>query len=135
MRHGGATTRPMITGSFLALALFLGYAVTVGLSMAATFGISAALPSFVAEDYRIRRRYKFVQDVVWLICTTAGGYVAALVIGPARPWMGGIGLVAILVGVLWRNAWEMRQRGIEHQILMSVATVVGVVAGFLIRLR
>jgi len=135
MRHGGARTRPMITGSFLALSLFLGYAVTIGLSMAATFGISAASPSFVAENYRIRRRYKFVQDVVWLICTTAGGYVAALVIGPARPWMGGIGLVAILVGVLWRNAWEMRQRGIEHQIVMSIATVVGVLAGFLIRLR
>jgi hypothetical protein len=125
----------MITGSFLALSLFLGYAVTIGLSMAATFGISAASPSFVAENYRIRRRYKFVQDVVWLICTTAGGYVAALVIGPARPWMGGVGLVVILVGVLWRNAWEMRQRGIEHQIVMSIATVVGVVVGFLIRLR
>jgi len=103
--------------------------------MAATFGISAASPSFVAQDYRIRRRYKFVQDAVWLICTTAGGYVAALAIGPARPWMGGIGLIAILVGVLWTNAWEMRQRGIEHQIAMSIATVIGVTAGFLIRLR
>jgi hypothetical protein len=125
----------MITGSFLALALFLGYAVAVGLSMAATFGISAASSDFVAEDYRIRRRYKFVQDAIWLVCTTAGGYVAALVIGHTYPWLGGIGLVVILVGVLWLNAWEMRQRGIEHQIVMSVATVVGVTAGFLIRLR
>jgi hypothetical protein len=125
----------MITGSFLVLALFLGYAVTVGLSMAATFGISAASPSFVAANYRIRRRYKFVQDAVWLVCTTVGGYVAALVVGQTRPWLGGIGLAAILIGVLWRNAWEMRQRGIEHQIVMSVATVVGVVVGFLIRLR
>jgi hypothetical protein len=125
----------MITGSFLALALFLGYAVAVGLSMAATFGISAASPGFVAADYRIRRRYKFVQDVVWLVCTTAGGYVAALVIGQTRPWLGAIGLIAALVGVLWVNAWEMRQRGIEHQIAMTLATAVGVTTGFLIRLR
>jgi uncharacterized oligopeptide transporter (OPT) family protein len=124
----------MITGSFLALALFLGYAVTIGLSMAATFGISAASPSFVAENYRIRRRYKFVQDVVWLVCTTAGGYVAALVIGSTRPWLGGVGLVAILLGVLWTNAWEMRQRGTEHQIVMSLVTAAGVAAGFIIRL-
>ena len=125
----------MITGSFLVLALFLGYAVAVGLSMAATFGISAASRGFVAEDYRIRRRYKFAQDAVWFVSTAAGGYVAALVIGETRPWLGGIGLVAILIGVLWVNAWEMRQRGIEHQIVMSIATVVGVTAGFLIRLR
>jgi hypothetical protein len=125
----------MITGSFLALALFLGYAVTLGLSMAATFGISKASPSFVAENYRIRRRYKFIQDMVWLLCTTAGGYVAALVIGQTRPWLGGIGLVTILVGVLWINAWEMRQRGTDHQIVLSVVTAAGVAAGFLIRLR
>jgi hypothetical protein len=125
----------MITGSFLALALFLGYAVAVCLSMAATFGISAASHGFVAEDYRIRRRYKFVQDAVWLVATTAGGYVAALVIGETHPWLGGIGLVAILIGVLWVNAWEMRQRGIEHQVAMSVVTVVGVAGGFLLRLR
>ena len=125
----------MITGSFLALALFLGYAVAVCLSMAATFGISAASPSFLAKDFRIRRRYKFVQDAVWLVCTTAGGYVAALIIGQTRPWLGAIGLIAALVGVLWVNAWEMRQRGIEHQIAMSVVTVVGVAGGFLLRLR
>jgi len=125
----------MITGSFLALALFLGYSVAVGLSMAATFGISAASPSFLAKDFRIRRRYKFVQDAVWLVCTTAGGYVAALIIGQTRPWLGAIGLIAALVGVLWVNAWEMRQRGIEHQIAMSLATALGVTAGFLIRLR
>ncbi len=125
----------MITGSFLALALFLGYSVAVGLSMAATFGIRAASPGFIAKDFRIRRRYKFVQDAVWLVCTTAGGYVAALIIGQTRPWLGAIGLIAALVGVLWVNAWEMRQRGLEHQIAMSLATAVGVTAGFMIRLR
>ena len=124
----------LITISYIALALFLGYTVAVCLSMAATFGITAASRSFVSKNYRIRARYKFVQDAVWLVCSAAGGYVAALVNG-GSPWVVGGGLVAILVGVLWLNAWEMRQRGLGHQISMSIGSVVGVAAGFLIHLR
>jgi hypothetical protein len=124
----------MITASYIALALFLGYAVAVGLSMAATFGITAASPSFVSENYRIRTRYKYAQDAVWLVCATAGGYVAALINGPSHHWLVGAALVAILVGVLWRNAWEMRQRGLGHQISMSLVSAVGVAAGFLLHL-
>jgi hypothetical protein len=124
----------MITGSFLVLALFVGYAVTVGLSMAATFCITTTSPNFVVKDHRIRRRYKFAQDAVWLVCTIAGGYAAALVVGETRPWLGCVGLVAVLVAVLWINAWEMRQRGLEHQIAMTIATAVGVTVGFIIRL-
>jgi hypothetical protein len=125
----------MITASYLALSLFLGYSVAIGLSMAATFGITAVSPGMVARNYRITSRYKFLQDTVWLLCTTAGAYVSALIVGRDNAWLGGASLVAVLVGVLWINAWEMRQRGLVHQILMSVATVVGVVAGFLLRLR
>jgi hypothetical protein len=124
----------MVTLSYIALALFLGYAVTVGLSMAATFGITAASRSFVSRNYRIRARYKWVQDAVWLACATAGGYAAALVAGGSHAWVVGSALVAILVGVLWLNAWEMRQRGLGHQISMSLASAAGVTAGFLIHL-
>jgi hypothetical protein len=124
----------MVTLSYIALALFLGYAVTVGLSMAATFGITAASRSFVSRNYRIRARYKWVQDAVWLACATAGGYSAALVAGGSHALVVGSALVAILVGVLWLNAWEMRQRGLGHQISMSLASVAGVTAGFLIHL-
>ena len=125
----------IITASYIALALFLGYTVAVGLAMAATFGITAASREFVAKDYRIRTQYKYVQDGVWLVCAIAGGYVAALVNGPYHPWLVGTGLVAILIGVFWLNAWEMRQRGLGHQISMSVAAGIGVAAGFLIHLR
>lgn len=124
----------MITGSFIALALFVGYAVAVGLSMAATFGITAAKPDFVLKDHRIRRRYKFVQDGIWLVCATAGGYAAALVNGQAHAWVVGPGLVAILVAALWINAWEMRQRGLGHQISISLGVVAGVTAGFMLHL-
>ena len=125
----------MVTLSYIALALFLGYSVTVGLSMATTFGITAASRSFVSKNYKIRTRYKYAQDAAWLLCTTAGGYAAALVTGGLHTWIVGGALVAILVGVLWLNAWEMRQRGLGHQITMSVASIVGVTAGFLIHLR
>jgi len=125
----------MITASYIALALFLGYVVTVGLSMAATFGITAASRDFVAKDYRINTRYKYAQDGVWLVCAAAGGYVTALVNGPSHSWLVGAGLVAILVTVLWMNAWEMRQRGLGHQISLSVGAGIGVAIGFLLHLR
>ena len=103
--------------------------------MAATFGISAASRDFVLKDYRIRTGYKYAQDAVWLACATAGGYVTAVVNGPSHSWLVGAALVAILVGVLWINAWEMRQRGLGHQISLSVGAAVGVAVGFLIHLR
>ena len=126
----------MITCTFLVLSLVLGYLVTVGLSVAATFGITAALPELVARNYRITPKYKFLQDGIWLVCTTVGGYLTALVLGKDHsPWIGGIALILILIGVLWINAWEMRQRGVGHQILISIATVVGVATGVFLRMR
>jgi hypothetical protein len=126
---------PLIAISYIALALALGYGVTVLLSMAATFGITAASRSFVSKNHRVQRGYKYAQEGMWLLCSVAGGYAAAIVNQGSHPVMVASGLVVMLVGVLWLNVWEMRQRGLGHQILMSVATAVGVVAGFMLRLR
>ena len=126
---------PIITLSDIALALFLGYAVAVALSMAATFGITAVSPNFVSKNNRINRGYKYTQDAVWLVCAMAGGYVASLVNGESHSWLVGSGLVAILVAVLWMNAWEMRQRGLGHQLVMSFVSAVGVAIGFSLHLR
>jgi uncharacterized membrane protein YfcA len=125
----------IITLSYIALALFLGYGVAVALSMAATFGITAVSSSFVSKNNRINRGYKFMQDAVWLMCAMAGGYVAALVNGESHSWLVGSGLVAILVAVLWMNAWEMRQRGLGHQLVMSAGSAAGVAIGFILHLR
>ena len=125
----------IITLSYIALALFLGYAVAVALSMAATFSITAVSPGFVSKNNRINPRYKFVQDAVWLVCAIAGGYVAALVNGATHSWLVGSALVAILVAVLWMNVWEMRQRGLGHQLVMSIGSAAGVAVGFMIHLR
>ena len=121
--------------SYVALALFLGYAVVVALWMAATFGISAVSRDFVSKNHRINRGYKYAQDAVWLVCAIAGGYVASLVNGESHRWLVGSGLVAIVVAVLWMNVWEMRQRGLGHQLVLSLVSAVGVAIGFLIHLR
>jgi hypothetical protein len=103
--------------------------------MAATFGITAASPTFVARDHRIQPSYKYAQDAIWLLCTTAGGYAAALINGRTYSWIVAPALAAILIAILWINAWEMRQRGLGHQIVMSLAAIAGVTAGFLLHLR
>src|SRR5260370_10609347 len=99
--------------------------------MAATFGITAISPSFVSKNNRINPGYKFVQDAVWLVCAIAGGYVAALVNGESHSWLVGSALVAILVAVLWMNGWEMRERGLGHQLVRSAGSATGGAVGFM----
>ena len=125
----------MITGIFLSLALILGYAITVVLSMAATFAISSVSPSFVVKDHRIRLRYKLLQDLVWLFCAIAAGYITSWVAQRVDPWLAKSALAAVLVVLLWVNTWEMRQRGIPHQVAMTLLSVAGVMIGFALRMR
>lgn len=49
----------------IVLAVALGYAVTVGLSLVVTFRITAASPKFVMRDHRIGQRYKLVHALLW----------------------------------------------------------------------
>jgi hypothetical protein len=52
-----------------------------------------------------------------------------------RSWLIGGLLAALLILVLWTNTWEMRQRGLGYQLLMSAVTVAGVGAGSYLALR
>jgi len=125
----------ILIASYIALALFAGYGVAVGLAMAATFGLTAASRDSVMKDSRLKTGYKYAQDAVWLLCATAGGYVAAWINGPSHALVVGTALVVMLVGILWINAWEMRQRGLGHQLVMSFVSAAGVAAGFSLCLR
>lgn len=125
----------MITGTIITIALVAGYAVTVGLYLLLTLGIASASPAFVAENFRLRNRYKLVNDLVWLLCTMTGSFATALVGGAILPWTLGTLLAAVLIAMLWKNSWEARQRGLPHQLLMTVLTVVGVAAGYALRMR
>jgi hypothetical protein len=124
----------MLSVIWIAAALVSGYLVAVVLSLIATFSIGSAFPRFVVEDYHIRSAYKLLQDGVWFVCAAAAGYVTALVADGQSPLMAGGLLTGILVGVLWTNSWEARQRGTAHQILMTIATVAGVTIGFSLKL-
>jgi H+/Cl- antiporter ClcA len=119
----------MITGTLILVAVLLGYAITVGCSLVVTFGLASASPDFVAQDHRITAGYKRVQALLWLACVTAGGFVACSVSRGTSPIVVETLLTGSLIGMLWFNTWEARQRGVAHQILLSLVSPMGVVAG------
>jgi hypothetical protein len=120
----------MITGTLILVAVVLGYGITVGCSLVATFGLASASPDFVAREHRITPGYKRVQALIWLVCATAGGFVTCAVAQGTREFEVGALLIASLIGMLWLNTWEVRQRGMAHQILMSLVSILGVIAGY-----
>ncbi len=121
----------MVSMTVTALSLALGYLLTVGCSLLATFAIGSVAPEFVSEGHRITNGYKRIYALVWLGCAAIGAFsaVAAASVGTVGPWVVGVGLAALLIGVMWVNTWEARQRGLAHQILLSLTTVIGVAAG------
>jgi hypothetical protein len=126
----------MIVWTQISVALVLGYSLAVGILLVATFGLTGAVPpGFVAKQHRITPKFKRVQALVWLICVTAGAFVTCVVAQGAHPWVVPALLAAAFIGVLWNNTWEARQRGIAHQVLMSVVSVAGVVAGYALGVR
>ena len=126
----------MISWTQISVALFLGYALAVGGLLVATFGLTASVrPDFVAKQHRITPKFKRLQAVVWLICVTVGAFVTCMVAQGAHPWVVPVLLTAAFVGILWKNTWEARQRGMAHQILMSVLSVVGVAVGYTAAVR
>ncbi len=120
----------MISGTQVALALVLGYGLTVVCMLAATFGLTSASPAFVAKEHRITAGYKRLQALVWLVCVTVGAFVACVIAQGRYRWIVPSVLAAAFVGMLWQNRWEAQQRGLAHQILMSLIAVLGVAAGF-----
>jgi hypothetical protein len=120
----------MIAATQITVALILGYGLAIGCLLVATFGVTAASPAFVAKGKRISAGYKRLQAVVWLLCVTAGAFVTCAVAQGAHPWVVPAVLAAAFIAILWINTWEARQRGMAHQILMSVVSIVGVGTGY-----
>jgi hypothetical protein len=127
----------MMTALLTGAALLPGYLVAVALLMIVTFAITLRTPAFAVHDFRIRGRYKLVHNLAWLVCAAAGGYVTAMmtqIVGVVIPWLPCAVLAIVMILVLWSNSWEMRQRGIAHQILMSIVSVAGVAAGYVLQM-
>ena len=123
----------MIDLLILLVALALGYSLVVFGMLGATFGLGALKPGLVVENFKIGTGYKRLHSLVWLLLVTLGGFVstaAVVLMQGAYPWAVCVLLMALLLTILWRNKLEARQRGTAHQVLMSVATVVGVGIGF-----
>lgn len=119
--------------SLAAIAIFLGYLAAVSCSLGFTLSVASSRPSFAVEHFCLRGPYKFVQALGWLMCATVGGFATAWVGDRGFAWLEGIALAAALITVLWRNDWEARQRGLAHQILLTVVTLLGVWLGYMLR--
>ena len=119
----------MIELIVIGLAVLAGYCVSVGLILLSTMAIASAAPRFVVAHHRVRGSYKLVHEFMWFLCTLVGAFVAARIGAEVQPLRLDLVLSAALLIILWRNTWEARQRGIAHQLLISVLTVAGVVAG------
>jgi hypothetical protein len=120
----------MITGTWIAVALLLGYSVTVACALAVTFGLTSSSPAFVIKAHHMTVSYKRLQIVTWLVCVTLGAFVTCAVAQGTQPFITASSLAAIFIAMLWMNTWEARQRGLGHQLLMSVTSVAGVIAGY-----
>jgi hypothetical protein len=127
--------RPMMTIIFVTISLVPGYAAAVVLFMGVVFGVTSLKPGFVAKDFRIRKRYKVVEIVVWPLCSAVAGYLTAAIAGVSFAWIAVPVLAVTMIVVLWMNTWEMRQRGFIPQTLMSIGSIAGVAAGYFLRFR
>ena len=125
----------MIGFAVLGLSVLAGYCVTIACALAGTMSIGLAAPHFVIANHRVRGSYKWAHEGLWLCCVILGGFVTARVGMGMSQWQQEIGLAGALLLMLWRNTWEARQRGIAHQILITLLTVAGVLVGFSVRNR
>ncbi|MDE3104271.1 MAG: hypothetical protein KGK08_03765 [Acidobacteriota bacterium] len=124
----------MVQVVLLGMALAAGYLVTVGLVMLTTFGLVTTVPQFAVQQHRLRSGYQWTYALLWLLCVSLGVAVAALLgtVMEVRPRPVAALLAVSLVGVLWWNGWEARQRGLAHQILLSLLTAAGAAAGLVL---
>lgn len=113
----------------IGLAVLAGYIVSVGFILLSTMAIASAMPRFVIHNHRVRSSYKLLHECMWFLSTLIGAFVAARIGSEVQPIRIEIVLSVALLVILWLNTWEARQRGIAHQILISVLTVAGVWAG------
>lgn len=125
----------MIELVVIGIALGAGYIATVAFWLVAVFGVTSAMPAFVVQDHYLRNSYKIAQEFIWLLAAALGGYVTASVSGAAHALLMGAALAGMLIYVLWFNRWEMRQRGMAHQLVISLISPAGVAAGYFLRAR
>ncbi len=125
----------MLSYAIIGLAILVGYMVTVGTALVATIGIASGAPNFTVSGYRVRNSYKVLHESIWFVCAMLGGFVASMADMGVYVWKAELGLSAALLIMLWRNTWEARQRGTAHQILISLLTVAGVLAGYALERR
>jgi uncharacterized membrane protein YfcA len=123
----------MLSAALIVVSLILGYVVTVTLSMVSTFAIVHFRRGIVVEDRRLTTRYKLLQNLLWIVHSAIGGYLALLVANHAPLLLTAVLLAAILILMLWKNTHETRQVGLLYMLLTSACVVAGIATAYLIR--
>ncbi|MBS1800900.1 MAG: hypothetical protein JSS95_13880 [Acidobacteria bacterium] len=124
----------MLTAALIVVSLVLGYVVTVALSMVSTFAIVHFRRGLVVQDRRLRTRYKLLQDLLWIVYSAVGGYLALLAANHAPLPLTAMLLAAILILVLWKNSQETRQVGLLYMLLTSACIIAGIAAAYMLRI-
>ena len=125
----------MLSASLITVALILGYTVAVALMMLSVFGIAGTRPRLAVDNYRVRIRYKLLQDLLWIVYAGLGAYLSVWVAADAHPSLTAALLAAILIGVLWKNPEEARQTGLLHMLLSSACILAGIAVGYALGMR
>lgn len=116
--------------------LALGYLLVLVCSLATTIGFASVAPGLVVRQHRLQSGYKLLHEAMWTVWSAGAGFVAAAIVGPSfLAWLTGAALAALLIFTLWTNTWEARQRGLPHQILISILSCAGVGVGIFLRLH
>jgi hypothetical protein len=127
----------MFSVAIIIVSLIAGYTLVAALTMFATFAIAKLSPTLAIKDHRLSNSYNLLQDLLWLIFSAAGGFVAVAVAGStgASPLFTAAALAVILLVVIWSNHSEARQRGFIHMLITSTCIVAGIAGAYVLRMK
>lgn len=123
----------MLSAARIIVSLIFGYVVTVALVAASTFAIVHLRRDIVLDGRRLSTRYKLLQDLLWILHSAIGGYIALLIAWNASHTLTAALLAVILLVTLWRNSEEARQIGLLHMLAASGSIIIGIAAAYYLR--
>lgn len=125
----------MLSAAIITVSLIAGYTLVAALTMLATFAIAKLSPTLAVKDHRLNESYNLLQDLLWLIFSAAGGYVAVAGSTEASPPFTAAALAVIFLVVIWSNQSEARQRGLIHMLITSACIVAGIAGAYALRMK
>jgi hypothetical protein len=125
----------MLSAALIFISLIIGYVVVVALAGLSAFAITSYMPAFAVQNGRLSTSYNLLLDLMWLLYSFLGGYIAAAGAAEASPHIAAGLLALALIGVMWTGLAEARQRGLIHLFISTACVVAGIAAGYIFRMQ